>query len=143
MKTSKLLSAPIPGENLTVNSKSYPWHRPPQFADFDDAFEHLVDDVLSVPNKMAAAILMTSNGISALAVAQTILISKVSQGKISPDMSLLIAGPFYKTLVRMLDAAGVVYMTGYDTPAEISAYAEKMKSGEVLNAAKKLSLIHI
>lgn len=137
MKTSKLLSAPIPGENLTVNNKVYAWHKPPQFPEFDDAFEHLVDDVLAVPNKMAAAMLMTSNGISALAVAQTILIHKVSQGKISPDMSLLIAGPFYKTLVRMLDAAGAVYLTGFDTPEELRAYAEKMKSGEVLTAAKK------
>jgi len=138
MKTSKLFTAPIPGENLTANSKGYAWHRPPQYPDYDDAFEFFVDDTLSDPEKISAMILMMSNGISALSVTQSLIISKVAQGKISPDMSILIAGPLYKTIVRMMDAAGVDYLTGFDTTEQLQAYASKMKSGEVLVSDKKV-----
>ena len=133
----QLFNAPIPGENLTRNSKNYPWHRPAQYPDFDDAFEYLVDEVISNSDKMASAILLTSNGMSALAVVQTVLVTQVGKGAISPDMSLLIAGPFYKTFVRMLDAMGVEYLSGFDTTEEIVAYAEKMKTGDILEKAKK------
>lgn len=137
MKPSKLLKSPIPGENLTANSRSYPWHRPAQYVEFDDAFEYIVDDSLSDQEKLGAAILMLNNGISALAIVQTLLISKVAQGKISPDMSILLAGPVYKTFIRMMDAAGVMYLTGFDTTEELKAYAEKMKSGEFLSKPSK------
>lgn len=137
LKPSRLLKAPIPGENLTVNSKNYAWHRPPQYPEFDDAFEFIIDDSLADQKKLGAAMLMLSNGISALAIVQTLMISKVGQGKISPDMSLLLVGPVYKTFVRMMDAAGVEYLSGFDTPEEIRAYAEKLQSGEFLSKPSK------
>jgi len=137
MNPSKLLKAPIPGENLTVNGKNYAWHRPPQFPEFDDAFEFIIDDSLANQQKLGAAMLMLSNGISALAVVQTLMISKVGQGKISPDMSLLLVGPVYKTFTRMMDAAGVEYLSGFDTPEEIRVYAEKLQSGEFLSKSAK------
>jgi len=136
MKPSKLLKSPIPGENLTVNAKNYAWHRPPQYAEFDDAFEFIVDDSLADQEKLGAAMLLLANGVSALAVVQTLLISKVAQGKISPDMSILLAGPVYKTFVRMMDSANVSYLTGYDSTEELQTYADKMKSGDVLKGAK-------
>ena len=109
----RLFNAPIPGENLTSNSKNYPWHRPAQYTDFDDAFEHLIDDVLADEQKIASAIVMTSNGMSVLSLVQAIMIGKVGSGVISPDMSLLVAGPFYKVFVRLLDAMGIEYLSGY------------------------------
>jgi hypothetical protein len=137
MSPSKLLKAPIPGENLTVNSKNYSWHRPPQFPEFDDAFEFIIDDSLASQEKLGAAMLLLSNGLSALAVVQALMISKVGQGKISPDMSLLLVGPVYKTFVRMMDAAGVEYLSGFDSPEEVRSYAEKLQSREFLSKTKK------
>ena len=137
MNPSKLLKAPIPGENLTVNGKNYAWHRPPQFTEFDDAFEFIIDDSLANQQKLGAAMTLLSNGISALAVVQALMISKVGQGKISPDMSLLLVGPVYKTFTRMMDAAGVEYLSGFDTTEELQAYAEKLKSKDFLAKSTK------
>jgi translation elongation factor EF-1alpha len=133
----RLFTAPIPGENLTSNSKNYPWHRPAQYTDFDDAFEYLIDDILSDEQKIASAIVLTSSGMSALSIVQSIMVSKVGSGAISPDMSLLVAGPFYKVFVRLLDAMGIEYLSGYDTPEELVAFAKKMKEGGILSKAKK------
>ena len=126
MQKSRLLKAPIPGAHLTTNSKNYPWHRPLQYTDFDDAFEAIVDEVFLDDNALSTGMTTVSSGVSALTATQLLLIRRVGDGKISPDMSLLLAGPVYKVFTRILDNANVSYLTGFDTPAEMKAYAEKM-----------------
>lgn len=126
MNRSKLFNAPIPGENLTVDSRNYAWHKPPQYPNFDDAFEYFAEEILGNAKRMNAAVLMSRNGFSAVALVQNLMLHAVGNGKITPDMSLLIAGPVYKTLVRMLDAFGEDYLTGYDSVEEIRAYMDRM-----------------
>lgn len=136
MQKSKLFRATIPGENLTVNSKNYAWHRPPQYAEFDDAYEWFSDEVLGNADRLSNISIVLNNGITALSITQSILVQAVGTGKISPDMSLLIAGPVYKTLTRMMDMLGVRYLTGYDTPEEIQEFVGYMKSGEFMSESK-------
>jgi hypothetical protein len=126
MNKSKFFRAAIPGENLTANSKNYPWHRPPQITEFDDAFEYFVDNTLMDDKKFAAGVSLVTNGVSAVAAVQGLLLNMVARGVVSPDMTLLMAGPVYKTFTKMLDVAGVTYLSGFDTPEEVAAYAEKM-----------------
>ena len=128
MKKSRFLKTPIPGENLTANTRGYAWHRPPQITDYDDAFEHVVDNVFMNDTKLAAGMTAVSNGISAVAAVQGLLVSMVSKGVITPDMTLMLAGPVYKTFTRILDAADVPYLTGFDTREEMQAFAKKMKT---------------
>lgn len=132
MQKSKLFRPMIPGENLTVNGKNYPWHRPPQYAEFDDAFEFFTDSVLGDHKRLSSLSLLASSGLSALAITQTLLIQSVGAGKISPDMSILIAGPVYKTLTKMFDSLGVRYLSGYDTPDEMADYLKYMESKQYL-----------
>lgn len=132
MQKSKLFRPMIPGENLTVNGKNYPWHRPPQYAEFDDAFEFFTDTVFGDHERLSSISLLASNGLSALAITQTLLIQAVGAGKISPDMSILIAGPVYKTLTKMLTALNVRHLTGYDTQEEMAEYLQYMESKQYL-----------
>jgi len=139
MQKSKLFRPTIPGENLTVNGKNYPWHKPPQYADFDDAFEFFADTILGDHKRLSSLSLLASSGLSALAITQTLLIQSVGAGKISPDMSILIAGPVYKTLTKMLDALGVRYMTGYDSQEELAEYLQYMESKQYLKDMESAS----
>jgi len=132
MQKSKLFRPMIPGENLTVNGKNYPWHKPPQYPEFDNAFEFFTDNILGDPERLSNISLLASNGISALAITQTLLIQAVGKGKITPDMSILIAGPVYKTLTKMLNALNVRHLTGYDTPEEMTEYLKYVESKEYL-----------
>lgn len=135
MKKSKFFKAPIPGENLTVNNRNYPWHRPPQHVEFDDAFESIVDEVFLDDDVLSTGMTMVSSGMSALAATQLLLIRRVGDGKITPDMSILLAGPVYKVFTQLLDVAKVPYLTGFDTEAEIRAYVEKMGGEEAFEPA--------
>ena len=120
----------IPGENLTADNRSYPWRNPPQYAEYDEAFEFIVDDKLSNQDALAGAMVLMSQGMSALGAVQMMMISMVSKGKITPDMSLMLAGPVYKTFTRLLDAANFKYLTGFDSADEIRAFVDYMKSDE-------------
>jgi len=128
MNRSKLFNAAIPGENLTVESRKWAWHKPPQYPNFDDAFEYFLEDVLADSERLNAARAMARNGFSALSLVQNLMIQSVAKGRITPDMTLLLAGPVYKTLTRMFDALGETYLTGYDSPQELQAYVEYMQS---------------
>ena len=39
MRTEPEFDGPIPGENFTSETKNYPWHRPPEITDYDEALE--------------------------------------------------------------------------------------------------------
>jgi len=137
----RLFRPEIPGENMTVDSRSYPWHNPPQYPDFDEAFEYVVDEKLSNQDSLTGAMMLMSQGMSALGAVQMMLIGMVSKGAITPDMSLMLAGPVYKTFTRLLDAADFNYLTGFDSADEIRAFAEYMKSEQfdTTGEAPKLS----
>ena len=133
----RLFRPEIPGENLTVDSRSYPWHNPPQYPDFDEAFEFIVDDKLSNQKALSGAMMLLSQGMSALSAVEMMLIAMVSKGFITPDMSLMLAGPVYKTFTRLLDAADFKYLTGFDTPEEIREFAEYIKTGQQFDTSGK------
>lgn len=128
INAEKLFNVPIPGENLTVNSKNYAWHRPPQFPEFDDAFEFFIDEFFGNGDRINSAAIMASFGISAVGITQTLMVNAVGGGKISPDMSLLLAGPVYTTLTKTFDRLGVDYLSGFDTREELEEFSRTMKS---------------
>ena len=130
MKKSKFLKAPIPGENLTKNSKGYPWHRPPQIVEFDDAFEYVIDTFFLETPAIVAGMHVVKNGIPATVAIQTILINSAAKGVFTPDMALLLAGPSYKVFTNLMDAMGVKYLTGFDTPEEMKKFLDSMKPSD-------------
>lgn len=126
----KLLKAPIPGENLTQDTRKYAWHRPPQYPEFDDAFEYFIDNVIADKDRLASGMSVVRIGVPATAAVSGLLVSMVGSGKISPDMSLLLSGPAYKVFTRALDIAGVPYLSGYDTREEVEAFIKASESVE-------------
>lgn len=119
----------IPGENLTANNEGYPWRNPPQYADFDEAFEFIVDTKFAETGALKAGMNMAAVGISATSLVQGMLIQQVAKGRITPDMSLLLAGPVYKTFTKLLDAANVKYLTGFESTDELKEFADYVKAG--------------
>lgn len=140
MQTSKLFRPVIPGENLVAKSKNYAWHRPPQYPEFDDAYEWFSDEVFGNADRLSSMSILLSRGITALSVTQTLLVQAVATGKISPDMSILIAGPVYKTFTKMMDLVNVPYLTGFDTAEDISEFIDLVNSGEFFNKGKTKKL---
>jgi hypothetical protein len=124
----QLINAPIQGENLTVNSKNYAWHRPPKYSDFDSAFAYCVDEVIVNEARLTSGIALVMGGVSATAAISTVLLTMVKDGNISPDMSLLLAGPLFKVFSKTLDLAGVKYLSGFESVENTASFYEKLQS---------------
>jgi len=84
--------APIPGENYTSDVKNYPWHRPPDIVDYDEAVEYVLNDI-SKPEKMSMIYTMLETGGSVAGIVTIINLLNISNGKYPIDLSILIAGP--------------------------------------------------
>jgi len=130
VNANQMLNAPIQGANLTANSKNYAWHRPPQYPDFDDAFRFFVDEYIGNTTKLQRGMTLVMAGIPATTAISTALIAMVRAGRISPDMSLLLAGPAYKVFSKMLDASNVEYLSGFESPQETLEFYAKMQGQE-------------
>lgn len=128
MNPTRFLKAPIPGENLTQDTRGYAWHRPPQYPNYDDALEYFIDTVLGDKDRLLAGVTLVSGGVSAMSALNTVLLNMVGAGKITPDMSLLIAGPAYKIFTSALDNMGIEYLTGFDSPDDMKAFLSKEPS---------------
>ena len=134
--TGQFIKAPIQGENLTVNSKTYAWHRPPQYSNFDDAFRYFVDHAIGDKSRLESGMTLVVGGIPATSAISSLLINMVKDGRISPDMSLLLAGPAYKVFTRMLDVAGVEYLSGFESPKENAEFYRKLEEQGSLPSKK-------
>lgn len=134
--TGKMIRGPIQGENLTVNSKNYAWHRPPQYPNFDEAFRYYVDTAISNTERFQNGMTLVVGGVPATSAISSLLINMVKEGRISPDMSLLLAGPAYKVFTRMLDLAGVEYLTGFESTKDTAEFYSKLEEQGSLPSKK-------
>lgn len=124
----QLMKAPIQGENLTKNTLQYSWHRPPQFPKYDDAFRHYIDSIIANEEALSGGFSLVMSGMPATTAISSLLVKMVGDGKISPDMSLLLAGPAYKVFTRMLDYADIEYLTGFESTKETTEFFKKIKT---------------
>lgn len=83
---------PIPGENYTSDTKNYPWHRPPDIADYDEAIDYVIRQI-SEPEPMSAVLTLLEGGASIAGVVSAINMANIGDGKYPIDLSILIAGP--------------------------------------------------
>lgn len=111
--SSKLLNGPIPGENYTTDTKNFPWHRPPQFTNLDEAIEHCIEHIFD-DEKSDSFITMLQIGFSIMDVTQMLLISGVGKGLWSVDFAILMAGPVSNVFVLMARGYEIDFDLGID-----------------------------
>lgn len=104
---------PIPGENYTSDTKQYPWHRPPEHTDLDEAIESCVEKLTDreVSNSL---LIMLQSGISVVQAADIFVTSGVAKGKWTVDMSLLLVGPVSHMMKIMAEGSKIKYEMGLE-----------------------------
>lgn len=124
------LDGPIPGENYTSDTRNYPWHRPPEFTEPDEAIEYISN--IMMEDKGAMAILsMLELGITVLQITEILIMKGMGAGKWTMDLGLLIAGPISHIIILMAKAYEVEYEMGFsDMPV--------MPGKHFFNEVKKL-----
>ena len=105
--------APIPGANYTSDTRNWPWHRPPDITDVDEALEYVMETLTKTDAGMRY-MGMVEGGLSLVSVADIVVTLGIGRGKWTPDFALLVAGP----VTRMLEILAKSYKIEYDLGIE-------------------------
>ena len=121
MARTKLIASepagPIPGENYTSDWRNYPWHRPPDITNVDEAIEYAAKQ-LSDTDDGFQYMAYLKTGVSIAGVTDMLLTSGIADGKWSIDFALLIAGPVARLFTINAKSYGIEYTMGTDTDAD-------------------------
>lgn len=127
---SVLLDGPIPGSNYTSNTKNYPWHRPPEITNLDDAIEASVER-LTEKEAVFGLLSLIQNGMTVAAATDVFVTSGIGAGKWTPDFAILLAGPVARIIKMLADGYGIEYRMGIEederrlpTPASLAKIKE-------------------
>ena len=130
----EMFSAPIPGQSLTTEPKGFPWERPPEIVDPEEAIQyHLAR--LSEP-EMLEGILDTIeiDGLDVKTLTTGIMRGAVATGMHSIDVALLIAPVVHEFIKQGAIAFGLEPEDGFEDKDERAEY-KKSKSTDL---AKKM-----
>lgn len=113
---SRMWDGPVPGQSLTQPKGNRPYEKPPQFTDPDKAMEFLFNRLTQL-DTATQVVGMLKAGAPITVITSTLLMHGFSEGRWTPDVALLLAGPL-SVLIRKIGELGKVgkMTTGTEKP---------------------------
>jgi len=101
--------AVIPGQSLTNSPENpYPWETPPEFANPREALDDIVGSLMQ-PEAMKNIVSALAQGAAVADLGTAILYAKFNEGKITPDVMMLLAEPVMYTIMAIGEEANIKY----------------------------------
>lgn len=129
-------SGPIPGENYTSDTRNYPWHRPPQYTNMNEAFEYIAEHLMD-EDVSTGILTMLEMEVSVAELTDMIITAGIGGGKFTVDFGLLLAGPIAHMICLMarrydLDDINLGVDTGLKAPTKafFDAFEKASQEGE-------------
>ena len=97
-----------PGHSLTEDNSKWPWGRPPEMADPDQALDTLIDKLMK-PRRKQEMFKLLMVGVSVEVIVEGILFQAFRDGKFMPDVGLLIKGPLGIVIADMAEEENIPY----------------------------------
>jgi hypothetical protein len=100
---------PIPGQSLTRDSEDpYPWETPPEFSNPREALDDIVGSIMQ-PEAMKNIVDALAKGGAVADIGTAILYAKFNEGKITPDVMMMLAEPVMYTIMAIGEEANIQY----------------------------------
>ena len=100
---------PIPGQSLTRDSEDpYPWETPPEFTNPREALDDIVGSIMQ-PEAMKNIVGALAQGGAVADIGTAILYAKFNEGKITPDVMMMLAEPVMYTIMAIGEEANIKY----------------------------------
>ena len=111
--TEAALRAAIPGQSLTDTPKNYPWERPAEIADPNDAVKYHIDRV-SEEDVIDNVLDALEFGVPAKKLSEAMMTGAVASGIHNIDVSLIIEPVIRAFIMKSADMAGVEYKETFE-----------------------------
>lgn len=131
----KALEAAIPGQSLTDTPKNYPWERPPEMADPNDAVMYHLERV-SEPEVLDNVLFAIEYGVPTKILAEMLCSGGVARGIHSIDVSLIIAPVLQEYLNVTAKQAGISYREEFGREEENAELAKQKAVSLVTKSIK-------
>lgn len=131
MQIAPNFDGPVPGENFTSDTRNYPWHRPPDFTDINEAIEFTIER-LTEPEVGFTYMAMFEAGMDVTTATDIFVTLGIGEGKWTPDMAILIAGPVSRIFEILAKTYGIEPELGLDSGGIplTAAYLKAVMEGE-------------
>lgn len=130
---------PIPGQSLTTPPRNFPYERPPEITDPEQALQvHLYR--LSEDETMEDVLYYLELGVDLVTMVEGILRAGVMNGLHSIDVSLIIAPAIHEFIKVTADEVGIEYEEGFEDKEgkKKKTYARNvLRAKDMLRKAKK------
>lgn len=110
--TEAALMAAVPGQSLTDYPKNYPWERPPEIIDPNDAIKFHIDRV-SDPDIIDNVLDALEFGVPVKTLSDAMMTGAVASGIHSIDTSLVVEPIVRDFIMKAADMAGVEYKEAF------------------------------
>lgn len=110
--------APIPGANYTSDTRNYPWHRPPDIDNYDEAVAYVLKR-LETPSGASLVYSMLDIEMPIATITSAMILQAISKGKIQIDMGIVIAGAIARGIEIFARTHDLKYDMGADADDEI------------------------
>ena len=108
------LDAPVPGANFLADTRNYPWHRPPDITDYDEAVSYMISRISQEEQaELVYSLLQIDTTVTT--VVSGLLMKSIAKGKIPIDLVILISGPVARYIEVIAQTNGYKYDMGTDT----------------------------
>ena len=108
------IDAPVPGANLLADTRNYPWHRPPDITDYDEAVSYMISRVSQEEQaELVYSLLQIDTTVTT--IVSGLLMQSIAKGKIPIDLAILISGPVARYIEVIAETNGYKYDMGTDT----------------------------
>lgn len=101
-------SAAPPGHSLTEDNSKWPWGRPPEIVDPDEALDRAIESIMEPKNKQELFKLLMV-GVSVEVIVEGFLIQAFQEGKFSPDVAVLIKPVIGLVIADMAEDEGIPF----------------------------------
>lgn len=128
---------PIPGQSLTNDpDQPYPWEGPPQFTDFKEALNFIVDELLE--EEIYVPIIQgIGQGVPLTDIALQVLQTGFQEGKWNPDLFMMLVEPVIYLLMALAEKANVEYRITGDEEDDLDSEDENDIAEMKVNNLKK------
>lgn len=113
-----MADAPIPGENYMSDTRNYPWHRPPEITDYDEAVDYLIER-LTEPRQAELVYSLIELEQPLAGIVAGLMMQSIGRGKFGIDLAILASGPIYRYLQIIADQNGLKYESGLEDKGRI------------------------
>mgnify|MGYP003633602927 FL=1 len=97
-----------PGHSLTEDNSKWPWGRPPEMVDPDQALDSLIDKLMD-PRKKQELFKLLMVGVSVEVIVEGTLFQAFRDGRFTPDVGLLLKGPLGIIIADMAEEENIPY----------------------------------